>query len=674
MSIGVDIGGTFTDFVVYDPGRAQIETFKLLSTPHNPAEVVLQGLDNIFGGLVGNLPSKINLIHGSTVATNALLERKGARTALVTTRGFADVIQIGRQNRLELYKLLGEPPQPLIPAELRFEVDERVDAEGHVLKPLDQAEVTEMIASFKSKQVESVAVSLLFSFLHPAHEKAITEDLRAAGYPVSASFEILPEFREYERTSTTAVNAYVSPVLDHYLSFLEDRLDQRCRLRVMQSNGGAIQAEVARTNGVNCILSGPAGGVIGCNHIASIALRGKHQGIGKNHLRVITFDMGGTSTDVSVIDEKPQLTNEAVISGCPIRIPLLDIHTIGAGGGSIARIDAGGALRVGPESAGADPGPACYGKGDLPTVTDANLILGRLAGEYFLDGRMLLDFDKAFQALQGLGTRMHMSPQRAALGIVQVANAHMTRALRVTSVERGHDPRNFILLSFGGAGGLHAADLARGMGIPLVLAPPTASTLSAFGMLVADIVKDYSQTVMLPGETALVDIERRLEVLADKGRQEVRAEGVSAQDIAVERYADLRYSGQSFELTIPFTPRLLENFHTQHKRVYGYARTEAAVEIVNLRVRTIGEVDPPSLVPQETAGRDPSGACLGSRRVVISQGEMEIPFYRGEDLQPGNILNGPAIVVRTDTTVLLDVLDQGEVDGYGNLLITVGSP
>jgi N-methylhydantoinase A len=363
-----------------------------------------------------------------------------------------------------------------------------------------------------------------------------------------------------------------------------------------------------------------------------------------------------------------------VISGCPIRIPLLDIHTIGAGGGSIARLDAGGALRVGPESAGADPGPACYGKGSLPTVTDANLILGRLAGEYFLDGKMPLNFDRAFQALQRLGIRMHLSPQQTALGIIQVANAHMLRALRVTSVERGHDPGNFTLLSFGGAGGLHAADLARGIGIPQVLVPPTASTLSAFGMLVADIVKDYSQTVMLPGETALVDIERRLAVFAEKGRQEVRAEGVAQQDIAVENYADLRYSGQSFELTIPFTPRLLEDFHAQHKRVYGYARNEAAVEIVNLRVRAIGKVDPPSLVSQASSGRFQSGACQGSRRVVMSQGEMDIPFYRGEDLKPGNILNGPAIVVRTDTTILLDVLDQGEVDGYGNLLITVGSP
>ncbi len=674
ISVGVDIGGTFTDFVVYDPGRAQIETFKLLSTPPNPAEAVLQGLERIFGGMAGNPPSKINLIHGSTVATNALLERKGARTALVTTRGFADVIQIGRQNRPELYNLLGELPQPLVPAELRIEVDERVDAGGKVLKPFDQENVTEIIAELKSKQVESVAVSLLFSFLYPAHEKAITEELRAAGYPVSASFEILPEFREYERTSTTAVNAYVSPVLDRYLSFLEDGLDPGCRLRVMQSNGGAIQAEVARRNGVNCILSGPAGGVIGCNHIASIALRGKHQGIEENHLRVITFDMGGTSTDVSVIDEKPQLTNEAVISGCPIRIPVLDIHTIGAGGGSIARLDAGGALRVGPESAGAEPGPACYGKGNLPTVTDANLILGRLAGEFFLDGKMPLDFNRAFQALQHLGTRMHLSPQQTALGILQVANAHMLRALRVTSVERGHDPRNFTLLSFGGAGGLHAADLARGIGIPQVLVPPMASTLSAFGMLVANIVKDYSLTVMLPGETALVDIERRLAVLADKGRQEVRAEGVAQQDIAVENYADLRYSGQSFELTIPFNPRLLEDYHTQHKRLYGYARPEAAVEIVNLRVRAVGQINPPDLVPQEPSGSDPSAACLGKRRVVMNQGEMEIPFYRGEALMPGNILDGPAIVVRNDTTVFMGVHDQGEVDAYANLLVTVGKP
>jgi N-methylhydantoinase A len=480
MRIGIDIGGTFTDFVVFEPATGKLETFKLLSTPHDPSLVVLNGLERIFEkhGRQGSL------VHGSTVATNALLERKGARCALITTRGFKDVLQIGRQNRPSLYDLFADPAPTLVASDWRLEVDERVDSLGHVLQELDTAQVEGLIPRLQAGGIESVAVCFLFSFLQPGHERLVTERLRTAGILVSASHEILPEYREYERVSTTAVNAYVSPVMDGYLSHLEEQLKQSTpdvSLQVMQSNGGTIQPLEARQFAVRCILSGPAGGMVASQLVAGLDASGPGEPV-----RVITFDMGGTSTDVSLIEGTPQIITEAVISGCPIRIPMLDIHTIGAGGGSIARLDAGGALTVGPQSAGADPGPACYGKGDLPTVTDANLVLGRLSPEHFLGGQMYLYAERAWKALDKLGAEMGLSGTRAALGVVQVANAHMERALRVITVERGHDPRDFNLLSFGGAGGLHAADLARGLGIPRVLIPSLASTFSAFGMLAAD--------------------------------------------------------------------------------------------------------------------------------------------------------------------------------------------
>ncbi len=720
LRIGIDIGGTFTDFVVYDPSTQQIQTFKLLSTPRDPAEAVLRGLElireksdqssvNSDPLLITDNCSLITVIHGSTVATNALLERKGARTALVTTRGFRDVLQIGRQNRPALYDLFADPPLPLIPEELRFEVDERVAHTGEVLQRLDPAQVDGLIEELKAQNAGSVAVCLLFSFLRPEHEQIIAGKLRAAGFLVSASSEIIPEYREYERTSTTAVNAYVSPVLDKYLSHLELALtpaplcppilapsrpdndqtqtgrewgeERGVRLRVMQSNGGNISPGEARRQAVRCILSGPAGGVVGCEYVGKAALtpqppsRSTPLGLpkaGEGELKVITFDMGGTSTDVSLIDGTPQITTEATVSGCPIRVPILDIHTIGAGGGSIAYADAGGALRVGPESAGADPGPACYGKGVLPTVTDANLVLGRLSAEHFLGGQMPLDEERAHAALTKLGKELGLDATHAALGVVQVANAHMERALRVISVARGHDPRRFTLLSFGGAGGLHAADLARGLGIPRVLVPPLASTLSAFGMLAAQVIKDYTQTVMLPGDTPIAELAARLAPFAERGRREVEKEGVTADRIRVERFLDMRYQGQSYELIVPFSEQVMATFHEIHQKTYGYARPEAPVEIVNLRLRAVGETTPPPLTPQPLDGPDPTDALLDKRDVVYAGGRLVTPFYRAESLRPGNRLAGPAVVVRADTTILLGPTDQAEVDTFCNLIIEVG--
>jgi N-methylhydantoinase A len=462
------------------------------------------------------------------------------------------------------------------------------------------------------------------------------------------------------------VNAYVSPVLGKYLTYLENALEPDMHLSVMQSNGGAIQPAEARQAGVRCILSGPAGGVVGCEYIGkSINTDGA--------LRLIGFDMGGTSTDVSLIDGTRQITTEAVVSGHPIHLPMLDIHTIGAGGGSIARVDPGGALRVGPESTGADPGPACYGKGDIPTITDANVVLGRLASELFLGGKMQLDAQRAWQAIEKIGKHLNMESTRVALGIIQVANAHMERALRVISVERGWDPRVFSLLSFGGAGGLHAADLARGLGIPRVLVPPVASTLSAYGMLVADVIKDYSQTVMLPGDTPFQKLSDLLAELAQHGTTDVLAEGTDPKDIHLEPSLDMRYRGQSYELNIPFAPTLLEVFHQQHQATYGYAKPEANIEIVNLRLRAIGKSTPPPLHSQPLGDPNPQQAYLDTRAVIFHHVPTPTPFYQAEELRPGNRLRGPAVVVRSDTTILLSPTDQAWVDGLNNIIIEVGT-
>jgi len=663
MRIGIDIGGTFTDFVLFDETRGEFRTFKILSTPHDPAQAVLEGVSQI----TSHAP--LSIIHGSTVATNALLERKGARTALVTTRGFRDILTIGRQVRADIYDFFADRPEPLVPPERCLGITERVDHRGQVLIPLQQAEIPTLIQALRAQDVESVAISLLFSFLYPKHEAQLAQSLREAGFLVSLSSEILPEFREYERTSTTVINAYVSPIMSRYLQRLETHLPTD-DFRIMQSNGGSIRADQARRQAVRSILSGPAGGVVGATHVARMA----------GFERVITFDMGGTSTDVYLSHGDIQVTTEAEIGGLPIRIPVIDIHTVGSGGGSIAYADAGGALRVGPQSAGADPGPVCYGRGGRqPTVTDANLLLGRLAPDYFLGGQMSLDFEAAADALTELARQLALPPQAglnpaqiAALGVVQVVNAHMERALRVISVERGYDPRDFVLVSFGGAGGLHACDLARHLGIGRVLIPPGASTLSAFGMLTADVVKDYVQTVMLPGDTPYDELVRRLSPLAERGLREVQAEGVSPDHITLHRELDMRYRGQSYELTVPLTPHFADDFHSAHHQAYGHSEPSAPVEIVNVRLRAVGSVASPPLPEAEIGPPDPSPALSDRRPLVLNDGRIaEVPFYRGERLRPGHVIPGPAIIAQKDTTTFLSPTDRATVDRHYNLIVEV---
>lgn len=696
--MGIDIGGTFTDFVIFDSGTGEISSFKLASTPHDPAEAVLEGLEQINKqwAVSSNQPDAlVTIIHGSTVATNALLERKGAPAALITTRGFKDVIQIGRQNRPELYNFASQPVEPLIPAELRLEVDERIDRFGEAIVELDEAQVDEIVEQLKlpltsdgerqRPAIISVAVCLLFSFANPAHEQRIAEKLRAAGFFVAASHEILPEYREYERTSTTVINAYVTPALEGYLQRLEEgvkRFSKSAKLQIMQSNGGSISVSEARKAGVRCILSGPAGGVVGAQFVGEIA----HQQFNPSkNLQLITFDMGGTSTDVALMAGKPQITTEASVGGHPIGIPLLDIHTIGAGGGSIASIDAGGALRVGPQSAGADPGPACYGKsvnGDearstlhanrsLATVTDANVLLGRIPADYFLGGEMPIYPKLAEEAIARIGKQLGLTPVETALGIIEIANAHMERALRVISIERGHDPRDFALLSFGGAGGLHATDLARRLKIPRVLISPYAATFSALGMLTANTVKDYTQTVMLAEDSPYEAIAARMDILLEQGRRDLTREGFSSKAMLLRPMLAMRYRGQSYELSVPFEQDFIAQFHAAHQHHYGYARPGAKIEIVNLRLQAVGQVTTPKLAEQPERSPACHAAILSTRPVIFPQGTLDTPLYRGDALMHGHRLEGPAVIVRGDTTILLSEGDRAAIDRFGNLVISI---
>jgi N-methylhydantoinase A len=682
LRIGIDVGGTFTDLAAID-GGGRLRRRKIFSTPDDPSRAVLEGLDLFLDdlGAAGSIPAEI--VHGSTVATNAVLERKGARTAFLATAGFRDLLAIARQDRPDLFDFESCRPPPLVPDELSFELVERIAHDGEVLEPLDEAAITPLVERLRGLDVESVAVCFLFSFVHPEHEQKVGEALRENGLHVSLSTEVLPEFREYERASTTAMNAYVAPILDRYLARLEERLPTD-KLRVMLSNGGSAGVEVARREAVRSILSGPAAGVVGALHVA------RHAGTD----RVIGFDMGGTSTDVALLDGGIPATSEGMVAGLPVRVPIVDIHTVGSGGGSIARVDAGGALRVGPESSGADPGPACYGRGGRqPTVTDANVVLGRLPPGRFLGGTYPLDAEAARGALARLGeaaglgvTSRHSGEvaRRAALGVVRVANARMERALRAISVERGHDPRDFSLVSFGGAGGLHACELARALGIARVLVPPSASVLSAFGMLTADVVKDYVHTIMRRGDTPFAELAAAARELEARGQKEIAAEGVTEDRVQLRSGLDLRYEGQAFEIAVPLAEDFLALFHAEHDRLYGHSNPTAPVEIVNLRLRASGRVDVPDLRPMTDLAEEASPQELERRSVVVGlapalpDGEpgglevRETPVFEHESLRPGHRFAGPAVVVSEDTTVWLGPAQRAAVDDYGNLLIEVG--
>jgi N-methylhydantoinase A len=649
LRIGVDTGGTFTDFVVISDGS--IERFKELSTPAHPDEAIVKGMQRISARGVREV------IHGSTVATNALLERKGARTALLTTEGFEDVLVIGRQTRRELYNIFVTRPAPLVPDGLRFGVRERTLYDGSIETPLDFEQLRRTVEALRSQDVESIAVSLLFSFANSKHEDAIFSELQPLGIPVSLSSRVLPEYREYERTSTTVINAYLAPIMSLYLGSLRERLTGST-LRVMQSNGGAVHADTASETPVKTILSGPAGGVVGAFHVARMS----------GYSKIITFDMGGTSTDVSLCEDSIKVTNEIQIDGMPVGIPMMDIHIVGAGGGSIAELDPGGALKVGPESAGADPGPICYGKGARLTVTDANVILGRLLPRFFLGGAMPLWTDRIEPAVRSLDwTRGWKNLQHLAQGVVDVVNNNMEQAIRLISVERGYDPRDFTLVCFGGAGGLHAASLAKGLGIPRVIVPCFPGALSALGLLLADARKDYSHTLLVDPKDSAPRLKRTLEGLHRLGTAELQAEGFRKSEIHSADYADLRYRGQSYELTVPLTPRFIDEFHRMHERRYGYANPKKDVELVTVRTTFLGRTAKPEL--KKAARKRGKPQAVETRAVWIDGKQVKAAIYDRAALGYGHVIQGPAIIGEYSSTTLVPAGFRCEVDGYLNVVL-----
>jgi N-methylhydantoinase A len=655
MIIGVDTGGTFTDFAYKDGDTWGV--YKVLSTPENPGEAVVSGLEYLARG------KEKQIIHGSTVATNAIIERKGARTALITNKGFEDVIEIGRQNRSRLYDLAYQKAPHIIPSELRFGVPGRILQTGEERMPLDMETAQAVGLRLKGLDIESVAVCFLFSYVNPSHEQKIRKLLEPHGLNISLSHEILAEFREFERTSTTVINAYVSPKMRRYIGYLMAQLDTGNALRIMQSNGGSISAETAMNESVRTILSGPAGGAVGAYEI------GKMSGYPK----LITFDMGGTSTDVSLVDGNLSLTLESSISGYPVKVPMIDIHTVGAGGGSIAFLDEGGALNVGPESAGADPGPICYGKGDRITVTDANLYLGRLIPEHFLGGGMMLLPERLSSHFETMARKAGLPPQELAEGILDVANTAMERAIRVISVERGYDPREFTLFSFGGAGGMHGAFLARLMNIPKVMLPRNPGILSAVGMLMADVIKDYSRTIMRNQKhvTSTV-LSEWFEQIEEKGNKDLRAEGIPENGILLERYLDMRYEGQSYEIIVPFDEDYVERFNSFHEKTYGYRNEDKAIEIVNVRVRARGRPEKPGFKKAEkTRGKLSSEAFLGEKPVVFDNRRVATKIFARDKLQSGNRIQGPAILVEYSSTIVVPPFADGFVDEYGNIILEI---
>ncbi len=638
MRIGIDAGGTFTDFIVIRDNGA-IETFKLRSNPRSPASVILEGLERAAAGV------RAEVVHGSTVATNALLERKGVRTALVTTAGFEDVIHIGRQNRAELYNLTPVPRAPIIPRAMSFGVRERGFFDGTIAQVPSAAELARLKARLRRAGVRSIAICFLRAYRNPANEKLTMRALEGLGY-LCASHDICPEFREYERTSTTLINAYVGPLMDRYLGELERG---RHRIAIMQSNGGFMSTHEARRHTVRTVLSGPAGGVVGALETARLS----------GFMRILGFDMGGTSTDVSLCDGAPRETMEASIDGLPVRVPMLDIHTVGAGGGSIARVDEGGLLRVGPQSAGADPGPACYGKGEVPTVTDAHVVLGRIAADQLIGGAMHLDIARAAQAVDSIAKQLAISRVAAAQGIVRVANANMERAIRLVSVERGHDPRDFALVAFGGCGGLHACEIAQELGIRTVLVPEYAGALSALGMLLADRTRDYAA-----GALGRSDFERVFEKLERAARRNLPG----AQLI---RSADIRYTGQSYELTVPWdAAHPAAPFHREHQRVYGYSNPERAIEIVTLRVRARREVQKPKLRSRRRRSGSAENATI--RRLHSSGAWRDTPVYPRPSLSAAEH-RGPALVLDYGSTTLIPPGWKFSIDSVGSLKLVAAS-
>jgi N-methylhydantoinase A len=658
LRVAIDTGGTFTDCVYLRNGK--LEVLKIPSTPSDPSLAVLHALTEIAPG------DTLHLRHGTTVGTNTMLERKGARVAFITTAGFEDTLAIGRQTRASLYDWFAPIPICLVPRDLRFGLPERVSAAGEILRRPTDAELTTLVDRIRASNPQAIAISLLFSFANPETERRLALALEPLGLPISVSHRILPEFREYERAATTVANAYLAPRIEIYLLNLQNRIATHhaaAPIDVMQSSGGTIPLRLAAQEPVRTILSGPAGGVIGATLVSRAA----------GFDRIIGCDMGGTSTDVFLADasrDGVQRTRDSTIASIPIGVPMLDIHTVGAGGGSLARFDTGGMLRVGPESAAMDPGPICFGRGTLPTVTDANLILGRLHRSSFLDGGVHLDLDRTRRLMA-----THKGPLETvedfAAGILRVIEAQMEKAIRVISIERGYDPRDFTLVPFGGGGPLHACALAHALRIPTVLVPNLPGALSAVGILLADSVRDYSQTLMLPG-ASIDNLTQIFSTLEQNALADFAAEALHGTP---HLSLDLRYRGQGYELNVPYDPTQpsasLAAFHALHRQRYGFSDPHRPLDIVNLRLRMVAAAEPYAPAFIEPIPGDAGAAHFDTTDIFFAGRFVASKLYRRSALHPGDKIHGPAMITEYTSATLLPPGCTAQVDGFANLVLNI---
>ena len=673
--IGVDVGGTFTDFFAFDDATGRVVLHKVSSTPANPARAIIDGLGDLSRRHGVDLAAMTRLSHGTTIATNALIQRRGGKVALVVTEGFRDLIEIGRQIRPRVFDLQADHPAPLVPRELRFEAHERVTADGTPLKPLSPAAVERIVAEIGAAKPDACAVCFLFSFVNPAHERQVRDALAAAfpGLYLSISSEVQPEFREYERLSTTVLNAYLQPVLDRYLGTLAEGLAAaapQAALGINQSSGGLMSVERARRFPIRTALSGPAAGAVGAIHMARLS------GVPD----VIGLDMGGTSADVCLIRGYEAGTSfDKWIEGYPARLPAVDINAVGAGGGSIGWFDRDGLLKVGPHSAGAVPGPACYGRGGKEaTVSDANLVLGRLSPRGLLGGGMALDVGLARAAIAPLAERLGFSVERTAHGMLGIVVANMVRAIRAVSVERGHDPRGFTLLPFGGAGPLHATDVARSLGIRRCLVPFAPGILCAQGLIVSDLRETFVRTAVTPVQQARMgDVAARVAELRAEAEAWFASEKVAAANRRYDIVLDARYVGQNFELPLalgtaeplPDAEAIRAAFFAEHERAYGFHNPADPVEIVNFRLVAVGRLAQPAARPAA-----PAEAALPApterRPVWFEAGTpVDTPVFDRGRLAPGHVVAGPAVIEQLDATILLFPGDRGTVDAHLNLIV-----
>ena len=683
--VGVDSGGTFTDICLFEEDEGRVEVWKVSSTPNDPSRGIAQGVEEGMRRVApeaGDQPAApVSYFgHGTTVATNALIQHRGVPTGLVTTDGFRDLLEIGRQKRPDLYDIFADKPPTLVPRGLRLEVAERVRHDGEVEIALDEDAVRAAARKLRAAGVSAVAISFLYSFIRPEHERRAKEIVREE-YPeafICTSHEIAPEFREFERLSTAVVNAYLGPVMKQYIDRLAPRLaslGMSVTPHLTQSNGGVIGFETAAEKPVRTVLSGPSTGVVGAQAIGWAA--------GLPDL--ITFDMGGTSTDVALLKAgEVRLASEAIVHGHPIKAPMLDIHTVGAGGGSIAYVDSGGLLKVGPRSAGADPGPVCYGKGNAePTVTDANLVLQTLNPRYLLGGRMPVRQDLSRNAIENLAQQLGLGLMQTAQGIISVVTANMAKAIRVISVQRGHDPRDYTLMAFGGAGPLHAARLARELDIKRILVPRNPGILCAMGLLLTDLRADFAATRLLPLELGVLgEIERAFAALNWQAEAWFAHEEIAADARRLLRTVDMRYAGQNYELAIPLpdgpiTPKTLDvlaqGFADAHQRIYGFLADNEPVQLVTFRLEATGLVSKATLKAHPAAGEDASHAIRESRDVWLAESQdfVACPVYAREELKSGNRFSGPAIVEQMDATTVVLPGMSARVDPYLNLILEV---